>query len=98
MFATIVAALSSLGGSVAVANSLKSVAETAGLLGTWTTDCTKPPTVANWYITYEATPTGGVQARYDNGTPIGSLFAVLESVRIVSPTTVSTRMRYDDPK
>jgi hypothetical protein len=97
-FATIVVALSSLGGSVAVANSLKSVAETAGLLGTWTTDCSKPPTHANWYITYEATPTGGVQALYNNGPPIGSLLAVVESILIVSPTTVATRVRYSDPK
>ncbi len=85
-------------GRVALAEPLKSVAGSAGLLGVWTTDCSKPPTAANPYISFEATPTGGVNVVYDNGPPNGSLLAVLESLSIVSPTTVAVRLRYSDPK
>ena len=46
-------------------------AETAaafGLLGTWAVDCRLPPSVANGYLTYAATPGGNIAHDRDFGS------------------------------
>lgn len=56
------------------------------------------PSLVNRYLTYVATADGGVQALHYFGLHTDPRTAVVESVRIVSSTTVVTRARATDPK
>ena len=87
-----------VGPGSAWAQSDKAAAQSIGLLGTWATDCTKPATPTNWFIRYEANTDGHLQALYDNGDKGGPLLAIVESIHVQSPTTVATRLRYQDPR
>ena len=87
-----------IGSSSAWAQSGKAAAQSIGLLGTWAADCTKPATPINWFITYEADADGHLHALYNHGDKGGPLLAIVESVRVQSPTTVATRLHYQDPR
>lgn len=85
-------------GRMALAQSPAEAARSAGLLGTWAADCSKPPSLANWHVVYETTADGGVRVLYQTDQPDFPRGATVDRIRVVSPTTVTERVHYSDPK
>lgn len=80
----------------ASAQTIESIATTAGLLGVWAPDCSKPASIQNQYLTRALSARGKLSTTNDSGAMIERTDT--ESLRTLSSTTVGMRIRYVEPK
>jgi hypothetical protein len=79
----------------ATAQTMESIAKSAGLLGVWASDCSKPASMQNGYVTHAVGTRGKLATTTNNGF-IERM--EIESMRALSQTTVAMRIRYVEPK
>lgn len=69
-----------------------------GMTGTWASDCAVPPIVDNTFDTYYGHPGGRAGYRSNRGEADGIANVTILEARVLTPTTIRTLLRYDDPK
>jgi hypothetical protein len=89
--------LLSSGQSFADGGSPWSVLVAIGMNGTWALSCKAPASSANYWITYQSGADNRVWRILDRGPSFLSMNIAIDSAQIITPTTIETRMRNDDP-
>lgn len=69
-----------------------------GMTGTWASSCASPPVVDNTFDTYYGEPGGRAGYRSNRGEADGIANVTIFEARMLTPTTIRTLLRYDDPK
>lgn len=69
-----------------------------GMTGTWASSCAGPPIVDNTFDTYYGEPGGRAGYRSNRGEADGIANVTILEARVLTPTTIRTLLRYDDPK
>jgi hypothetical protein len=79
------------------ADSVLSVLEKAGQMGSWAATCSQPPSKNNLYVVFYATTDGKVRRKIDRGSDGPGLDGAVDSAERESATTLRMRTRNDDP-
>lgn len=95
-FAALMALLLVLAGPAMAADPPWPALMKVGMAGTWAHSCSAAASPSNWFVTYAATGNGGARSMSNRGED--TRLTVVDSARLLSPTTVRLRLRYDDPK
>ena len=69
-----------------------------GMTGTWASACAGSPIVDNTFDTYYGEPGGRAGYRSNRGEADGIANVAILEARMLTPTTIRTLLRYDDPK
>ena len=68
------------------------------LMGTWASDCKKPPGPVNVFVIHSATADGGIKTQYDHGAGGSPLLSIADSAQPLTSTTLRMQVRYVDAR